>query len=142
MLSAILGISTSSCSNDNDNDVWGNTDPAIIGKWQLVSTHSLEHVNGVVIKETTSYEIDDMLEFKTDNSVIEYDLEKGTWKQDEKGKYSVNQNTLLMKLGSDTDTYTIKQLNASTLILEKYERENEKDGVHEEWDTTTWQKII
>lgn len=137
LMMAVVCVSLSSCSDDDENDKPVIEEANLIGKWQSTweKVHKVENGKEVVISDEAY--TDGSWEFKADGTCIEDgNTTSAHWTlKDDKLTISYNE-------GFDDD-YTVKELTANKLVLAFEDWDNTDDGGLELDDitTTTYKKI-
>lgn len=137
LMMAVVCVSLSSCSDDDENDKPVIEEANLIGKWQSTweKIHKIE--NGKEIVTSDEAYTDGCWEFKADGTCIENgNTTSAHWTlKDDKLTISYND-------GFDDD-YTVKELTANKLVLAFEDWDNTDDGGLELDDitTTTYKKI-
>lgn len=137
LMMAVVCVSLSSCSDDDENDKPVIEEANLIGKWQSTweKVHTVENGKEVVISDEAY--TDGSWEFKADGTCIEDgNTTSAHWTlKDDKLTISYNE-------GFDDD-YTVKELTTNKLILIFEDWDNTDDGgeVLDDATTTTYKKI-
>mgnify|MGYP000454814448 FL=1 len=137
LMMAVVCVSLSSCSDDDENDKPVIEEANLIGKWQSTweKIHTVENGKEVVISDEAY--TDGSWEFKADGTCIENgNTTSAHWTlKDDKLTISYNE-------GFDDD-YTVKELTANKLVLVFEDWDNTDDGgeVLDDATTTTYKKI-
>ena len=135
---AVVCVSLSSCSKDDDNEDKPVIEQAnLIGKWQSTwqKTHEIE--NGKEVITSDEAYTNGSWEFKADGTCIEYD---GTTP----ARWTLKDNKLTVTYNDGySDVLTVNELTANKLILAFEDWDNTDDGGEELDDitTTTYKKI-
>lgn len=137
LMMAVVCVSLSSCSDDDENDKPVIEEANLIGKWQSTweKIHTVENGKEVVISDEAY--TDGSWEFKADGTCIENgNTTSAHWTlKDDKLTISYNE-------GFDDD-YTVKELTANKLVLVFEDWDNTDDGgeVLDDATTTTYKKV-
>lgn len=137
LMMAVVCVSLSSCSDDDENDKPVIEEANLIGKWQSTweKIHTVENGKEVVISDEAY--TDGSWEFKADGTCIEDgNTTSAHWTlKDDKLTISYNEGF--------EDDYTVKELTTNKLILVFEDWDNTDDGGEELDDatTTTYRKI-
>lgn len=137
LMMAVVCVSLSSCSDDDENDKPVIEEANLIGKWQSTweKVHTVENGKEVVISDEAY--TDGSWEFKADGTCIENgNTTSAHWTlKDDKLTISYNE-------GFDDD-YTVKELTANKLVLVFEDWDNTDDGgeVLDDATTTTYKKV-
>lgn len=137
LMMAVVCVSLSSCSDDDENDKPVIEEANLIGKWQSTweKIHTVENGKEVVISDEAY--TDGSWEFKADGTCIEDgNTTSAHWTLKD------NKLTISYNEGFDDD-YTVKELTTNKLILIFEDWDNTDDGGLELDDitTTTYKKI-
>lgn len=137
LMMAVVCVSLSSCSDDDENDKPMIEEANLIGKWQSTweKIHTVENGKEVVISDEAY--TDGSWEFKADGTCIEDgNTTSAHWTLKD------NKLTISYNEGFDDD-YTVKELTTNKLILVFEDWDNTDDGGEELDDatTTTYRKI-
>lgn len=137
LMMAVVCVSLSSCSDDDENDKPVIEEANLIGKWQSTweKIHTVENGKEVVISDEAY--TDGSWEFKADGTCIENENTTSAHWTLKDDKLTISYND-----GFDDD-YTVKELTANKLILAFEDWDNTDDGGLELDDitTTTYKKI-
>lgn len=137
LMMAVVCVSLSSCSDDDENDKPVIEEANLIGKWQSTweKIHTVENGKEVVISDEAY--TDGSWEFKADGTCIENgNTTSAHWTlKDNKLTISYNEGF--------EDDYTVKELTANKLVLVFEDWDNTDDGgeVLDDATTTTYKKI-
>lgn len=144
LIMAVVCVSFSSCSNDDDENLPKIEQANLIGKWQSTweKIHKVENGKEVVTSDE-SY-TNGFLEFKADGTCIE-----SSTNSDYKttSRWSLKDNKITLSYSDDytddTSVLTVNELTAEKLILAFEDWDNTEDGGLELDDitTTTYKKI-
>lgn len=137
LMMAVVCVSLSSCSDDDENDKPVIEEANLIGKWQSTweKVHTVENGKEVVISDEAY--TDGSWEFKADGTCIEDgNTTSAHWTLKD------NKLTISYNEGFDDD-YTVKELTANKLVLVFEDWDNTDDGgeVLDDATTTTYKKI-
>lgn len=137
LMMAVVCVSLSSCSDDDENDKPVIEEANLIGKWQSTweKIHTVENGKEVVISDEAY--TDGSWEFKADGTCIENgNTTSAHWTLKD------NKLTISYNEGFDDD-YTVKELTTNKLILIFEDWDNTDDGgeVLDDATTTTYKKI-
>lgn len=137
LMMAVVCVSLSSCSDDDENDKPVIEEANLIGKWQSTweKIHTVENGKEVVISDEAY--TDGSWEFKADGTCIEDgNTTSAHWTLKD------NKLTISYNEGFDDD-YTVKELTTNKLILIFEDWDNTDDGgeVLDDATTTTYRKI-
>lgn len=137
LMMAVVCVSLSSCSDDDENDKPVIEEANLIGKWQSTweKVHTVENGKEVVISDEAY--TDGSWEFKADGTCIEDgNTTSAHWTLKD------NKLTISYNEGFDDD-YTVKELTTNKLILIFEDWDNTDDGgeVLDDATTTTYRKI-
>lgn len=137
LMMAVVCVSLSSCSDDDENDKPMIEEANLIGKWQSTweKVHTVENGKEVVISDEAY--TDGSWEFKADGTCIEDgNTTSAHWTLKD------NKLTISYNEGFDDD-YTVKELTTNKLILIFEDWDNTDDGgeVLDDATTTTYKKI-
>jgi hypothetical protein len=128
----LLALTFGSCSSEDD-EVEAESDSDLPGVWVVDSEYHYYKEDGEMVDEWSySYETaHDVLKFTIyDNGTVnQKQYYQGNCYYDETGTWTLKSGTLTIKIGDeDTLVYSIKTLNETTLVIEKYLKYKE-DGV-------------
>lgn len=137
LMMAVVCVSLSSCSDDDENDKPMIEEANLIGKWQSTweKIHTVENGKEVVISDEAY--TDGSWEFKADGTCIEDgNTTSAHWTLKD------NKLTISYNEGFDDD-YTVKELTTNKLVLVFEDWDNTDDGgeVLDDATTTTYKKI-
>lgn len=137
LMMAVVCVSLSSCSDDDENDKPVIEEANLIGKWQSTweKIHTVENGKEVVISDEAY--TDGSWEFKADGTCIEDGNTTSAHWALKNDKLTISYND-----GFDDD-YTVKELTTNKLILVFEDWDNTDDGGEELDDatTTTYKKV-
>ena len=141
LMMAVVCVSLSSCSDDDENDKPVIEEANLIGKWQSTwkRIHKVENGKEVVTSDETY--TNGLWEFKADGTCIESYVDGG---HIETSRWSLKDNKLTISYNDGySDVLTINELTANKLILAFEDWDNTDDGGLELDDitTTTYKKI-
>lgn len=144
-LLSVMAFSFSACSDDDD-EVGSSAD--LVGVWELVSYEYWEKENGEITYEDAGNENDERIEFKADGTYREAEYYNDEWNwdgEDVGATWNYKNGVITMRYTEDGETYsssgTVKELTATKLVVEAYEKETEEGVVYEYWTHSEYRKI-
>ena len=135
LIMAVVCVSFSSCSKDDDENLPKIEQANLIGKWQSTweKTHKVE--NGKEVVTSDEAYTNGFLEFKADGTCIESSTNSD---YKETSRWSLKDNKLTLSHSDGySDVVTVNELTANKLVLAFEDWDNTEDGGLELDDVTT-----
>lgn len=123
---AVVCMSLSSCSKDDDNEKPAIEQANLIGKWQSTWQKTHEIVNGKEVVTSDEAYSNGSWEFKADGTCIESHVGSD---YKETNRWSLKDNKLTLSYSDGySDVLTVNELTANKLILAFEDWDNTDDG--------------
>ncbi|WP_195667815.1 lipocalin family protein [Bacteroides intestinalis] len=135
LIMAVVCVSFSSCSKDDDENLPKIEQANLIGKWQSTweKIHKVE--NGKEVVTSDEAYTNGFLEFKADGTCIESSTNSD---YKETSRWSLKDNKLTLSHSDGySDVVTVNELTANKLVLAFEDWDNTEDGGLELDDVTT-----
>ncbi|WP_298073529.1 lipocalin family protein [uncultured Bacteroides sp.] len=144
-LLSVMALSISACSDD-DEGVGSASD--LVGVWELVSYEYWEKEDGEITYERVENDRDERIEFKADGTWREAWMYNGKWDwfdEEEGDTWNYKNGTIIRSFIEDgricSDEFHVKELTATNLVVEWYEKETYDGVVYEEWERYEYRKV-
>lgn len=141
-LLAIMVLSFSACSNDEEENVGSTSD--LIGTWEIVSYTYQWKEDGKVVEEGIDNENDERITFYEDGTFEGAEYYDGKWNRSEQGTWSYKNGRITVwgtYEGGSSESVTVKELTSSKLVVEYIDKYTEDGISYEDYGLTEYRKI-
>jgi hypothetical protein len=136
----LLTLMFTSCSDDDGVGSGEN----LVGTWEIIHDEGWERVDGVTNSEWDDYDNYLRLLFEEDKTFVMQEYYGNRWHKELYGTWSLKSGKLKLYSEDSEDepeVYTVKTLNATTLIIEMSDKYKEDGETWEEFNRLTFTRI-